>query len=65
MALPKRHVSHSKTHSRKAQWLRAVKAPAVTTCTHCGEVIQSYQACPSCGYYRGRKVLTKTEEGEE
>ena len=28
----------------------------------CGEVIETYRACPACGFYKGRQVLKITEE---
>ncbi|HOU33262.1 MAG TPA: 50S ribosomal protein L32 [Synergistaceae bacterium] len=62
MAVPKRRVSHRKTAHRKAAWLRALSAPALTSCPHCGEKIQAYRACPACGYYRGRKAVKSAEE---
>jgi len=61
MATPKRRVSHARTHNRKSQYLGELTASGTTTCPHCGEVIQTYRACPSCGYYKGRDVL-KIEE---
>jgi large subunit ribosomal protein L32 len=64
MATPKRRVSHARTHNRKAHWLGALSAPELTTCSHCGETIQTYRACGHCGYYRGRKVLKVEEEGK-
>jgi large subunit ribosomal protein L32 len=27
-------------------------------CPQCGSAVRSHNACPSCGYYRGRQVLT-------
>ena len=27
-------------------------------CSQCGSRIPAHTACPSCGYYRGRQVLT-------
>lgn len=54
MATPKRRVSHSRTHNRKAHWLGSLEAPSLTTCKHCGEVIETYRACPACGFYKGR-----------
>ena len=68
MATPKRRVSHSRTNKRKAQWLGALEGPALTSCSHCGETIQTYRACPACGYYKGRQVAKmsgKTEEDSE
>ncbi len=33
-------------------------APKLATCGQCGSAIRSHIACPSCGYYKGRQVLT-------
>lgn len=65
MATPKRRISHSRTHNRKAKFLGALNAPAVTKCKECGEPIQSYTACPKCGMYRGRKVLKIADDAAE
>lgn len=65
MATPKRRISHARTHNRKAKFLGALNAPALTTCPKCGETIQSYRACPACGTYRGRVVLKTTSGAEE
>ena len=62
MATPKRRVSHARTHNRKAQWLGELEAPSLTACKHCGEMIQTYCACPACGYYKGRQVVKIAEE---
>jgi len=62
MATPKRRVSHSRTHNRKAHWLGALSEPSLTTCRHCGEVIKSYSACPACGHYKGREVIKVASE---
>lgn len=64
MATPKRRISHARTHNRKAKFLGALSAPALTSCPRCGEGVQTYHACTNCGYYRGRKVL-KTADAEE
>ncbi|MBP5212346.1 MAG: 50S ribosomal protein L32 [Pyramidobacter sp.] len=57
MATPKIRQSHRRTHHRFSQWLGEKVAPGLTTCSHCGETIMPYCACPACGYYRGRKVI--------
>ncbi|MCD8162743.1 MAG: 50S ribosomal protein L32 [Synergistaceae bacterium] len=62
MATPKRRVSHARTHNRKAHWLGELEAPSLTACKHCGEMIQTYRACPECGYYKGRQVVKIAEE---
>ena len=66
MATPKSRVSHARTHKRKSEWIGPLTAPEVTTCPHCGEVIQNYRACGECGFYRGRQVVkTASEEKKE
>jgi large subunit ribosomal protein L32 len=32
--------------------------PHLNKCTQCGSTVASHTACPSCGYYKGRQVLT-------
>jgi len=34
------------------------RAPHLNKCPQCGSTVPSHIACPSCGYYRGRQVLT-------
>ena len=57
MAVPKRKTSKSKTASRKAQNMKKPTARAAV-CAQCGAPQLSHHACPSCGYYKGRQVLT-------
>lgn len=56
MAVPKRKTSKSKIRSRK----RANKGTYTEAgaCSECGAPQEPHRACPSCGYYRGRQVLT-------
>ncbi|MEP2776630.1 MAG: 50S ribosomal protein L32 [Luteolibacter sp.] len=55
MAVPKRRQSKSRQKMRRGanRW----KAPVHATCSDCGATKPSHIACPSCGTYRGRKVL--------
>lgn len=57
MAVPKRKKSKSKTASRKAQNMKKPTAHA-SSCAQCSAPKQPHHACPSCGYYNGRQVLT-------
>ena len=41
---------------RKAQ--KKAEIAATTTCPECGAPMQTHRACPSCGKYRGRQVVT-------
>ncbi len=59
MALPKRKKSKSRRDKRRTH--QKTDAPNLSTCPECGEAKLPHHACPSCGYYKGRKV-TDTEE---
>jgi large subunit ribosomal protein L32 len=56
MAVPKRKSSKSKIRTRR----RAHKGSFTTAgaCSECGAPQEPHRACPSCGYYRGRQVLS-------
>ena len=36
----------------------AAVGPDDTACPQCGAAQQSHRACPSCGFYGGRQVVT-------
>jgi large subunit ribosomal protein L32 len=56
MAVPKRRQSKSRSKMRRGatRW----RAPILKKCPECATSVPSHIACPSCGYYRGRQVLT-------
>ncbi|HET7013841.1 MAG TPA: 50S ribosomal protein L32 [Streptosporangiaceae bacterium] len=56
MAVPKRKMSRSNTRSRRAQWKSA--APTLVSCPQCRELKQPHTACPTCGTYNRRQVVT-------
>ncbi|MBI4237110.1 MAG: 50S ribosomal protein L32 [Deltaproteobacteria bacterium] len=56
MAVPKRKVSKARTRTRKAAWMR-MGAPALHTCTQCGEACRPHRVCPRCGHYKKREVV--------
>ncbi len=60
MAVPKRKSSKSKIRTRKSA--HKAKVRLVKPCPQCGSPQQSHRVCPSCGYYRGRQVLTVETE---
>jgi large subunit ribosomal protein L32 len=49
-------MSKMRLRTRKAanRW----HAPQLNKCSQCGSSTRAHIACPSCGYYRGRQVLT-------
>ena len=55
MAVPKRKISKTRRDNRRSH--HALKAPNVIECPECKEPRMSHRACPSCGFYNGRKVL--------
>jgi large subunit ribosomal protein L32 len=59
MAVPKRRKSKSKRD--KGRTHKKLTAPSVSTCPECGEAKLPHQACPSCGSYKGRKVIESEE----
>lgn len=59
MAVPKRKKSKSKRDKRRTH--QKIAAPNLSTCPECGEATLPHRVCPSCGHYRGRKVV-ETEE---
>lgn len=60
MAVPKRKSSKSRMRSRKASHKRAVPQPGV--CPQCGAPRLPHRICPSCGMYRGRQVLNRSDD---
>ena len=56
MAVPKRRMSRSNTRSRRAQW--KTTAPALVTCPQCRDPKLPHTACPTCGTYNRRQVIT-------
>ena len=56
MPVPKRRTSSTKRNKRRAH--DALMPPNVIACPECGESTVMHRACPHCGVYRGRKVIT-------
>ncbi len=56
MGVPKRKMSKMRLRTRKAanRW----HAATLAKCGQCGSSITAHTACGSCGYYKGRQVLT-------
>lgn len=52
--------TRSRRDKRRANW--KVSAPAITTCTECSEPTLPHHVCPSCGFYRGNKLLRVKEK---
>ena len=60
-AVPARRVSKTRKNKRRSSYKKA--APTLVKCTNCGEMIAPHRACPACGFYKGKEVVsTKTED---
>ncbi|MFN3305933.1 MAG: 50S ribosomal protein L32 [Candidatus Kapaibacteriota bacterium] len=57
MPNPKRRMSKSRRDKRRAHYKPAT--PTLSVCPQCGAVKLPHRACPECGYYNGRKILSK------
>jgi large subunit ribosomal protein L32 len=59
MALPKVRISKSRGRKRRTHY----KSQNVSymTCPQCSETKMPHHACPNCGYYRGRPVISAAE----
>ena len=60
MAVPKRKKSKSKKRMRKRSLSGEILA--ARPCPQCGAPVQSHRACPSCGTYQGRQVVSVTAD---
>ncbi|MBI4536764.1 MAG: 50S ribosomal protein L32 [candidate division NC10 bacterium] len=60
MPLPKRRHSKQRTATRRAH--DALRPAGVSRCPRCQALTPPHRACRSCGYYRGREVVRKSEE---
>ena len=56
MPVPKRKRSRARRDKRFAN--KGIKITAVAYCAQCQHALVPHQACYSCGYYKGVKVLT-------
>ncbi|MBI1930422.1 50S ribosomal protein L32 [Candidatus Poribacteria bacterium] len=59
MANPKHRTSRSKQGMRRSH--HALREKFYSTCPHCSETIAPHRVCPSCGYYKGRRILKSVE----
>lgn len=63
MAVPKRKLSRARRDSRSAN--KGIKPHGVTSCGNCSAPSLPHQICFSCGFYKGRKVIsTKADRAQ-
>ncbi len=56
MALPKRRQSNIRGKKRRTHYKS--KLTSITKCVQCDSIKMPHRACPECGYYRGRPVVS-------
>lgn len=56
MATPKKRLCRSKRDMRRAHDFLTVKA--TNSCSNCGAIVKPHHVCPSCGYYKGKSIVT-------
>ena len=61
MANPRRKHSKARTRSRRARYYGSLRKPETMECPNCGNPKMLHRACPSCGHYRGRRVIEPKE----
>ena len=60
MASPKHKVSKMRKRQRVASLEKPILAQ-VGACPSCGAAVRSHRACPKCGTYKGKKVVSVGE----
>ena len=56
MGVPKRKSSKQRIRNRRAAG--AFQAPQLSVCSQCGARVRPHRVCPTCGYYKGRQVVS-------
>lgn len=64
MAVPKRRVSTTRRDKRRSSVWK-LTAPTLTKCPQCGEYTRPHRVCTSCGYYKGKQVISATPAAKE
>ncbi|MBN1611011.1 MAG: 50S ribosomal protein L32 [Polyangiaceae bacterium] len=60
MAVPKRRKSSSKRDMRRAHHDK-ITAPTLVPCPNCSSPMVPHRVCPSCGMYKGRRVVEPSQ----
>ena len=56
MAEPKKRLTASRSGNRQSK--DALKASSLIICSNCKTKIAPHRVCPTCGYYKGEKVIS-------
>jgi len=56
---------HTKSHTKNRRSHHALLATSFSKCANCQAPKRRHTVCPSCGYYRGKKVLDLVKKTEK
>lgn len=56
MPNPKRQHSKQRSRKRRTHWKVAVAS--LQPCSNCKKSVVAHRACPFCGYYKGKPVVS-------
>jgi len=56
MPVPKKRVSRTRRDKRRTH--KKLTPVNVTACPQCSEFMMPHRICPSCGFYKGRTVIS-------
>jgi large subunit ribosomal protein L32 len=59
MPNPKRR--HSKARRDRRRTHDSLDTMSQSTCSNCGVAKMPHRVCPSCGFYRGKKTVSKAQ----
>ncbi|WP_459129840.1 50S ribosomal protein L32 [Guggenheimella bovis] len=55
--VPKRKTSKARRDKRRAANIK-IEAPNLIECPNCHAKTVSHRVCPSCGFYKGKEVIS-------
>lgn len=56
MPNPKKRTTRSRRDMRRAHDF--LERTTTITCSNCKSLVKPHHVCPTCGYYKGREVVT-------
>jgi large subunit ribosomal protein L32 len=56
MANPKRRHSRQRRDKRRTNW--KIKTNSLSVCPQCKSAKLPHRVCPTCGYYKGKEVVS-------
>jgi large subunit ribosomal protein L32 len=62
MGVPKKRTSKMRRDRRRAANNKLKSPVQLSSCPNCGAAVMPHRVCPSCGYYKARKVAVGTAD---